>query len=282
MTVANEEWGIRHTIDKYEGGYSNDKGDPGGPTIYGITIGDWDEFGGGRVYTAEMVKAESEGDAVKIYEKKYVPGIRMDALPSGIDYACFDYGVHSGIGRPPRVLQTLLGLKVTGKMDQATLEAVSKVDQRWLVGALCDERDHFLRSIRGGVQYQRFPGWGARVKDIRGVCLNLIDGKLAPLPPRVPTTRTKPPSPPRGKHAPHPDVQRRIQRTTVGGTAATQAAHAFNSNVAIALGLGAVAVGGIAWLVYHQQIEQANQRVILPPGVTPMQMAQAGVVAKGG
>src|SRR5262249_55564304 len=110
-----------------EGGYTNDPQDPGGPTNFGITIHDY------RMYvakngTADDVKHMTVEQAKAIYKPKYWDALNCDDLPSGVDYAVFDYGVNSGIYRAARVLQTLVGADVDGEIGPETLAATKKHD----------------------------------------------------------------------------------------------------------------------------------------------------------
>jgi lysozyme family protein len=91
-----------------EGGYSNNPRDPG-PTKYGITIGDYRRYVKPGA-SAEDVRAMTVGEATAIYRSKYWDALRCDELPAGVDYAVFDYGVNSGIGRAGKVLRRLLAL----------------------------------------------------------------------------------------------------------------------------------------------------------------------------
>ena len=49
--------------------------------------------------TAADVSAMKVEEAKAIYRAKYWDAQRCDELPAGVDYAVFDYGVNSGIGR---------------------------------------------------------------------------------------------------------------------------------------------------------------------------------------
>jgi lysozyme family protein len=93
----------------HEGGYSNHPDDPGGPTKFGITIGDYRRYVKADV-TAADVRAISVDEAKAIYRRRYWDVQRCDELPAGVDYAVFDYGVNSGIGRSGKVLRRVLGL----------------------------------------------------------------------------------------------------------------------------------------------------------------------------
>ena len=62
-------------IKKYEGGYCWDKGDPGGPTKYGITCYDLAEHRGRKMSSmstwAPIVRSMPLSEAEEIYAKKY-------------------------------------------------------------------------------------------------------------------------------------------------------------------------------------------------------------------
>lgn len=129
---------------KDEGGYSNDPSDSGGATNYGITIGDY------RLYinkngTAADVAHMKLDDAKHIYKTKYWDAIGGDNLSSGVDYTCFDYAVHSGLGRPRKAMQrfnTLSGVELADAINNertAFLTALATArpkDKRFLKGWL--------------------------------------------------------------------------------------------------------------------------------------------------
>ena len=151
MTASNREAAISITLG-YEGGYTNDKADPGGPTNWGITI--WDA----RMYwkenaTAEDVKAMPKAVAIDIYHQKYWAKMKNDDDPAGVDLVTFDYGVNSGVGRAIPVRNKT---KVEG-------DAVA-----W-VKAICAERLRFVHQIKTFSVFGR--GWTRRIADVeaRGI-----------------------------------------------------------------------------------------------------------------
>jgi lysozyme family protein len=156
-----------------EGGYSNDRGDPGGPTNWGITIYD------ARAYwkkdaTAADVRAMPLAVAKGIYRDKYWDPIDGNDLPAGVDYAVFDYGVNSGISRAVKVLQRLVGTSVDGHMGPLTLAATAKADPVKLVEQICDERLAFLQGLGTWRIFGR--GWGRRVREVRATALTMAEG----------------------------------------------------------------------------------------------------------
>ena len=105
---------------KSEGGYVNHPSDPGGPTNFGITLGDYRKYVKADASAAD-IRAMNVDEAKAIYRAKYWGAMHGDELPAGVDYCVFDYAVNSGTGRAPKVLQRVLGISVTGWMDDATL-----------------------------------------------------------------------------------------------------------------------------------------------------------------
>src|SRR6188474_496526 len=153
----------------HEGGYSNHPSDPGGPTKFGITIGDYRRYIKADADEGD-VRAMSLEDAKTIYRARYWNALRCDDLPAGLDYAVFDYGVNSGTGRSAKVLRRLLGLpdrSVTISDD--VIAATHAVDPTTLVTKICDERLRFLRSLRTWPIFGA--GWGRRVAEVKVAAL---------------------------------------------------------------------------------------------------------------
>ena len=156
-----------------EGGYSNDAGDPGGPTKYGITIHD------ARMYwkrdaTAADVRAMPKSVAADIYAKHYANPIRYNDLPAGLDYTILDYGINSGISRSVKVLQRTLGRPVTGNINDGDIEACKKAKTIDLINQVWDERVRFLTNLsRSKPQFRA--GWLSRCRRGRHLALSLAN-----------------------------------------------------------------------------------------------------------
>ncbi|MGC1464306.1 MAG: glycosyl hydrolase 108 family protein [Pseudolabrys sp.] len=167
----------------HEGGYSNNPSDPGGPTNFGITIADYRKdvkLGA----TAADVRAMKVDDAKAIYRARYWDAQRCDDLPAGVDYAVFDYGVNSGIGRSGRVLRRMLKLPDnTSVVSDAVIAAAKQAEAKLLAAAICDERLRFLRSLKTWPVFGK--GWSARVADVKARALQLASGAPASMPPAV-------------------------------------------------------------------------------------------------
>lgn len=161
-----------------EGGYGNHPSDPGGPTNFGITIIDYRKYVKTNA-TAADVKAMKVSEAKAIYRAKYWDVQRCDDLPAGVDYAIFDYGVNSGIGRSGKVLRRLLGLPAnTSAITDEVIAACKKRDPAALVAAICDERLAFLKSLKTWPVFGK--GWGRRVMGVKVAATVMAGRPTAP------------------------------------------------------------------------------------------------------
>ncbi len=105
---------IAEEIVTREGGYVNDRADPGGATNHGVTIGTLralkrDINHDGRVDEAD-VKGLTRAEAVDIYIRHYFNRPGIAALPAEVQPAVFDMYVNAG-ANAVKVLQRLLSRK---------------------------------------------------------------------------------------------------------------------------------------------------------------------------
>ncbi len=247
---------------KHEGGYTNHPSDPGGPTNFGITIHDYRRYIK-KSGTASDVRNMKLADAAKIYRSRYWDALRCDELPAGLDYAVFDYGVNSGIGRVPKVMARLLGQGAGSTMTDAVIAATRKANPQTLIARLCDERLAFLRSLKTWPVFGA--GWGRRVSEVRRDALAMVRG--VPL--------AAPASPAGGKGSvPAPKLARKTSAAAsiAAGAGAAQVAHASGASLSLVLALaaGGVALAFAGWLgcnVWRQRKQQAP--AVIPEGSTP-------------
>ena len=170
MAITTYDESLRHLLT-HEGGYTNHPSDPGGPTNFGITIHDYRKYVKPGA-TAADVRAMRLDEAKGIYRAKYWDAQRCDELPAGVDYAIFDYGVNSGVGRSGKVLRRLLKLADnTSMVNDAVIAAAHQADARMLAGAICDERLRFLMALKTWGVFGK--GWGRRVADVKAAALTL-------------------------------------------------------------------------------------------------------------
>jgi len=165
-----------------EGGYTNNAADPGGPTKYGITIFDVREYLKPDA-TASDVKALTLDDVSPIYRVRYWAALSCDRLPNGLDYAIFDYGVHSGVGRAGKVLRRVLGMSdLAWQVTADVLVAINDRDVPFLIRAVCRERLLFLRHLTTWPTFGR--GWGKRVASVERIAVKMTRPSHSPTAPR--------------------------------------------------------------------------------------------------
>jgi lysozyme family protein len=237
----------------HEGGYTNDAADPGGPTNFGITIYDYRKYVKPNASAADVRSMRVE-EAKAIYRAKYWGAQRCDELPAGVDYAVFDYGVNSGIGRSGKVLRRCLKLADnTSAVNDAVIAAAAAADAKALIVAICDERLRFLQSLRTWGVFGK--GWGARVAEVKAYALQLASGAIAPAAaPRAATA---------GKGV--VPMAKGAQQSSAGaiaaaGATAAQQAHQNGADPALIAGLVIVTaiIAIVAWRFWHwrQQRQQ--------------------------
>ena len=156
---------------KHEGGYVNNPKDPGGMTNLGVTKKVWEEWVGHPVDEAAM-RALSVQDVAPLYKKNYWDKIKGDQLPMGVDYACFDLAVNSGVGRAAKILQQAVGVSADGAIGPATLDAVEKADARSLATEICDLRLKFLQSLPTFGTFGK--GWSRRVSEVEETAFKMV------------------------------------------------------------------------------------------------------------
>ena len=245
MTASSYDAALARLL-VHEGGYTNHPADPGGPTNFGITIYDYRKYVKPDA-TAADVRAMKLDEAKSIYRAKYWAAQRCDELPAGVDYAVFDYGVNSGIGRSGKVLRRVLGLADNDwRTSDDVLAALRRRDPKQVIVAICGERLRFLQSLRTWDVFGK--GWGARVAEVKTYALQLASGAAAPAPaPRaaavgkgvVPTAKGA--------------QQGSAAAIVVAGATAAQQAHRNGADPALIAGLVMVAaiVAILAWRFWH-------------------------------
>jgi uncharacterized protein (TIGR02594 family) len=180
-----------------EGGFTDEATDAGGPTNWGITLED------ARMYwkpdaTAADVRAMPKEVAVSIFRAKYWDKLLCDELPSGVDYAVFDFGVNSGVSRAAKFLQNIVGTDQDGEIGPETIAATIAADPAYVINTLCDDRMEFLHNAHntttGAALWPTYGrGWTRRVAGVRARSLELIGART----PTRETTMADTPATPR-------------------------------------------------------------------------------------
>lgn len=151
----------------HEGGYVDHPLDPGGATNLGITrrtLAQWRGVSPWWKLPKQEVRALTRKEAGQIYRTKYWEAVCGDELPSGLDYAMFDYAVNSGVARAVKDLQRAAGAQADGILGGMTLMAVSRHHPRTLIRRLIERRTSFLRRLRTWATFGR--GWSNRINGV--------------------------------------------------------------------------------------------------------------------
>lgn len=164
---------------RHEGGFVNHPKDPGGATNLGVTIGtarrlgiDVDGDGDTDIIDIKLLKPK---DAAKVYRAEYWNKVKGDQLPSGIDYAVFDFAVNSGPGRAAEYLQAIAGVAQDGEIGPQTVAAVAKLDPAAVINSLCNRRLAFLKRLKTWPTFGK--GWESRVAGVRKEALAMVGSR---------------------------------------------------------------------------------------------------------
>lgn len=149
---------------KSEGEWSDNPFDPGGATMCGITLGTYRDYENNQSLTKEDLRKISKSKIAEIYKERYWRKIKGDELPTGLDYAIFDFAVHSGPGQAARCIQEVVEVVRDGDIGPKTLSAIRRADIRTLIDKYCDIRISFLKRLN--MPYF-IKGWLKRVENVR-------------------------------------------------------------------------------------------------------------------
>lgn len=178
---------------KHEGGFVDHPKDPGGATNKGVTIGTFRAYvkpGG----TVQDLKNITDEQVATVYYRHYWAAVQAHNLPSGVDYAVFDFAVNSGPSRAAKYLQAVVGVEKDGKVGPKTIAAAEAMEAADIINRLCDRRVAFLKGLKKGAMWKTFgKGWSRRVADVREHALKMVgkpaDVKKVEIPVPVPTPK---------------------------------------------------------------------------------------------
>lgn len=161
MTAINfqtcTDWALIH-----EGGYVNHPKDPGGATNKGVIQRTYDGYRDRMGKPRQSVRNITMAEVMDIYKSQYWDLINGDALPSGLDYAMYDFSINSGPSRAVKFLQEILGVKVDGIMGNGTLGAIQRRnDISGLIQELCLKRWNWMKRLSTFSTFGK--GWTRRV-----------------------------------------------------------------------------------------------------------------------
>lgn len=150
-------------VIKHEGGFVNHPRDPGGMTNLGVTKSAIEDYLG-REVDEQFMRSLTPATVRSFYKARYWDKMRCDDLPSGVDYAVFDFAVNSGVGRAAKFLQRVAGVEDDGIIGRRSVEAICAIDPEQMVVSLCDMRLMFLKSLSTFSTFGR--GWERRIQEV--------------------------------------------------------------------------------------------------------------------
>ena len=153
---------------KYEGGYVDHPKDPGGPTNKGVTQAVYDNWRKSQNLSIQSVRAIADSEVAAIYKNLYWDRISGDLLPSGVDFAVFDFAVNSGVSRAAKTLQSVVGVTQDGVIGPATIQATNT----YVAMTVTNKRLAFMQSLSIWSTFGK--GWSARIADVKAQIIALV------------------------------------------------------------------------------------------------------------
>lgn len=170
-----------------EGGYSNHPNDPGGPTMKGVTLKNYQRYCATKHRPkpgVDQLKKISNAEVEEIFRDDYWNRVRANDLPAGIDYAAADFAFNSGPGQAAKELQrvvTALGYDAggaDGKIGNGTLSAVKlcviERGEDEVINRYMDKRWSFMQGLKNFSSFKN--GWRNRIADVRKNALSIAHG----------------------------------------------------------------------------------------------------------
>jgi lysozyme family protein len=159
----------------HEGGYVWHPEDPGGETNLGVTRAVYEQWVGRQVMDGEM-KTLKVADVAPIYKTNYWDKLKGDdpMMPSGVDFAAFDWGVNSGTGRPAKVIQKYIGAKQDGAIGPRSLALVAENNPSDMIQYLYEQRQKFYERLKTFDTFGK--GWTRRNQETLKAAMEMANG----------------------------------------------------------------------------------------------------------
>ncbi|MDY7579345.1 glycosyl hydrolase 108 family protein [Herbaspirillum sp. RTI4] len=139
-----------------EGGYVNNPADPGGETMYGVTLRVARAFG----YAGAMRDLPIE-TAKAIAKKQYWDPLRLDEFDPRVAFQIFDANYNGG--HPVIWMQGAAGVKADGLLGAVTIAAVAATDPLKFIMRWNSLRIRYFTSLETWPTFGK--GWSNRIAD---------------------------------------------------------------------------------------------------------------------
>ena len=156
---------------KSEGGYVNNKADPGGMTNLGVTKRTYEKYVGHPV-DEDTMRGLTPEIVAPLYKSMFWDAVRGDQLPDGVDYCVFDVAVNSGPTKAIKLLQGAVGTPQTGQISDRDVQLANAADLENLIIKICNERLVFLQSLNTWATFGK--GWGNRVAYVQRTAIKML------------------------------------------------------------------------------------------------------------
>lgn len=143
----------------HEGAYSNHSSDPGGETMWGVTVA----VARANGYAGPM-RSMPVDVAKAIYRKHYWDSVRADELPPSVRYAVFDAAVNSGVRQAAIWLQRAVGVPEDGRIGPQTLIAARAAHPDTLRRRMLGFRLNAMTGMKAWQSFSR--GWAKRIASL--------------------------------------------------------------------------------------------------------------------
>lgn len=150
----------------HEGGYSNDRNDPGNWTGGKVGLGflKGTKFGlAANTYPKLDIKNITVVEAKEIYKRDWWDKLGADQLHPAIVYQLWDFAINAGKSRAVKELQQVAGVPDDGIIGPKTISAVKVMEVNDVLLRLAAERLKFYTSLSTWDRYGK--GWTNRVAE---------------------------------------------------------------------------------------------------------------------
>jgi lysozyme family protein len=156
---------------KNEGGYVNDKDDPGGPTNYGVIQETYDDYNKAKKRPLKPVKYITIPEVEDIYDDYwYDAGCdKLAEFDSGLAIGHFDCAINCGSQTAIKILQRACRVKDDGIIGPFTIANAKIIHKSQLYSRLIHERNkYYARVCKAKPQMIKFlEGWLIRTYQLR-------------------------------------------------------------------------------------------------------------------
>ena len=180
----------------FEGGWSDDPFDPGGPTNKGITLATFARERGVEITASNRAPLVAELRVIPdrlvahIYRERYWTPAHCPELPAALALFHFDVAVNMGVGTAIRMLQEALGVDIDGEIGPLTRRAVNTLPLATTLKRYADLRRARYRSLATFWRFGR--GWLTRCDAALAHAIAIARDPLQTAPPTPPIPSPQP------------------------------------------------------------------------------------------